>query len=32
MREILKLVFFFLAVYGTVKMWTQIIKDMRGNK
>lgn len=30
MREVLKIIFFFLAVYGSFRMWKEIIKDIRG--
>ena len=31
MRSILKIIFFFIAVYGIVKMWKETIKDIRRN-
>lgn len=31
MREIFKIIFFFIAIYASVKMWTKIIKEIRGN-
>jgi hypothetical protein len=32
MREILKITFFFVAAFGQIMMWKEIIKEIRGNK
>lgn len=32
MREVLKITFFFLAVFGQLMMWKEIIRDIRGKK
>ncbi len=31
MRELLKVICFFIGIYGIVKMWCKIIKDIRRN-